>query len=516
MGTQTERIVIIALMLLMLQINLVNAQAIQSIETPTFPAGELIYPDSTAQPAAENVIDIKTNQSLMKVMRPAALVKAGKLQAKTKTVSGPILVRARTNVIFFLPATTTDSPLCASVDGATPNPKCSLFETPQSVACIYGLIKGTQGCDPNDPVLKVQKLAGGQKTIAIVTAYDIPNVRDNFKAFSQYFGLPTGGLEIAYASNPKAGAMPADESGWDVETYLDVEWAHAMAPLARILLVVAKSSAPNDMLAAVTAASKKVEEDGGGEVSLSWSITMENFVKATNWGNHQFELFENFALVRDKVVHVAATGDFPPVGYPASSPHVVAVGGTSIIRDKTSSAFLKEVAWECGGAGPRSDIKTPVYQRLLKLSPALSGRAIADISATSDPRRGVMVYVGDIKDAINKQWLIVGGTSSATPIIAGLINQAGRFYVSGAKQLAALYQKVGGAEFSDVTSGRCGPLPEGNVDCCDPKNKNSACCDSKNPDAKSCSEISISRKYAAEKGWDFCTGVGSPKGLGGL
>jgi kumamolisin len=163
--------------------------------------------------------------------------------------------------------------------------------------------------------------------------------------------------------------------------------------------------------------------------------------------------------------------------YPASSPRVVPVGGTTINRTKTAE-FTNESVWECTGAGSRSDIQIPTYQKNVQSVPPLGGRGLADVSAVSDPRRGVWVFVGDLPNASNG-WLIVGGTSVATPVVAGLINQATKFNKTGLEELKSIYKNPD--KFTDITSGQCGRLVKRRVDCCDAANKDKPCCDPANP-----------------------------------
>jgi hypothetical protein len=500
----------------------------QNASPQLFPQGEFVFPASSNPPAAKT---IEINSAFISNMRPSELIQGSKAPAQNNaSLRIPAPIRVRTNVILFRPAVLSNAPvvgylippLVSTPLATTPDQITKLFETPQSIACVYGLIPQVAGCNPNDPTLRATKLSGGQKTIAVITAYDVPNIKDNFVAFSNFFGLPSEGLEIVYASEPKADPVPADERGWEVETYLDVQWVHALAPDAKIKLVIAKSSKPDDMLTAVAEASKQIGSAGGGEIVMSWTVPLLDFVKATNWSAKQFDLFEQNVFQRGNIVPVAATGDFPVVGYPASSSRVVAVGGTSLVRDQKTNQFSKEVAWECTGAGLRPDVQQPSYQS--KITPN-GGRSIADIAAASDPRMGAMVYVGDVKAPdkswliIDKAWMVVGGTSLAAPIVAGLINQSGKFRASGVKQLTTLYaNKKADGNFSDIDIGQCGPMVKQTVDCCDPKNQSNSCCNSKDPkfNSDACMKRDTTRKFSAKAGWDYCTGMGSPKGKDGL
>lgn len=498
----------------------------QNASPELFPQGELVFPASSS-PSSTKVIAI--DPAFVSMMRPSELIQGSDASGqKNASLRIPAPVRARTNVILFRPAALANptsggifipSSVATPVD-TTADQATRLFETPQSIACVYGVIPMIGGCDPNNATLRVTKLSGGQRAIAVVTAYDVPNVKENFVAFSNYFGLPADGLNIVYASASKADSVPADERGWEIETYLDVEWAHAMAPSAKIILVIAKTSSPSDMLAAAAEASKQLRAVGGGEIAMSWTVPLLDFVKATNWGAKQFELFEQNVFETGNIVPIAATGDYPLVGYPASSSRVVAVGGTSLVRGQATNQFSKEIAWECTGAGIRPDLPQPPYQGNIGRN---GGRSIADMAAISDPRRGAMVYVGKVSAPdpswviLDDAWMVVGGTSLATPIVAGLVNQSGTFRRSGTEQLTTIYsQKKGAGNFSDIDTGACGPMVKQTVDCCDPKNQTNACCNSKDPKFKSdaCTKRDTTRKFSSKIGWDYCTGVGSPKAFG--
>lgn len=143
------------------------------------------------------------------------------------------------------------------------------FETPQSLQCVYGLTTVVRGCNPN--AINLATLNTGAKAVAIVGAYDYTAAASDLAVFSSQFGLPApspSNFQVVYAS----GARPADGSGsgWDLEAALDIEWAHAMAPNAKIYLVEAASNFDNDLFQAVSVAAALVVKAGGGEVSMSW------------------------------------------------------------------------------------------------------------------------------------------------------------------------------------------------------------------------------------------------------
>ena len=151
------------------------------------------------------------------------------------------------------------------------------YETPASLACVYGLVTVVTGCNPN----KVTAVpTGGGKMIAIVDAYDAPERASDLAAFSTQFGLPHCSFQVVYAS----GVKPKYDLGWEFEESLDVQWAHAMAPQAEIVLVEAASNNFSDLMVAEDVASKMVNAAGGGEVSNSWGSA--EFYGETAYDSH--------------------------------------------------------------------------------------------------------------------------------------------------------------------------------------------------------------------------------------
>ena len=187
-----------------------------------------------------------------------------------------------------------------------------LFETPASLGCVYRLtsVSSAQiGCSPTDATLP--NPSGGAKAIAIVDAYDYPTAFSDLQIFSAQFLLPaptTANFQVVYAT----GTPPKADSGWGLEAALDIEWAHAMAPQAKIYLVEAASNAFTDLLTAVNVASNLVAKAGGGEVSMSWGGS-----------EFSFERFYDGYFTKSGVVYFAAAGDSAGTIWPATSPNVV-------------------------------------------------------------------------------------------------------------------------------------------------------------------------------------------------
>ena len=356
------------------------------------------------------------------------------------------------------------------------------YEDPASIACIYNLQPGVPGCNPNVVHLNPR---GGSRAIAIVDAFDDPNAYADLAAFSAQFGVeaagnrnfavvfaPAGSTTTPGSCTGPATRPPVDPSGgWELEESLDIEWAHAMAPEATLYLVEAQSNYDTDLFCAVTIASSLVKKAGGGEVSMSW-------------GGGEFPqetVFDTF-FTTSGVVYFAAAGDGPGVIYPSASPNVVSVGGTSLSRNPITGSFIGEINWQDGGSGPSAYESRPKYQNGIA-SIVGSHRGTPDVAADANPNTGVWVLDNFVAPAFGSNycggftpcWLIVGGTSVATPMWAGIVNAAGNLAASTQAELAKLYGNSY-ADFTDITQGWCGPYIG----------------------------------YSASPGWDFCTGLGSP------
>ena len=325
-------------------------------------------------------------------------------------------------------------------------------ETPGSLACVYQLVSGPAGC----PVATSTNLpTGGWGAIAIVDAGDYPTAAADLAAFDSYYGIPAANFTVAYA-----GKKPPVYSDWLVEEALDIEWAHAMAPQAKLFLVESIQVNTDPTWAAVQLAAKLVAQNGGGVVSMSWG---DPEVKQEHNWDHYF--------TTPGVVYFAASGD-SGIGvsiFPGASPNVVSVGGTYFNRDKNGN-FVNEVYYTGGGGGDISPYEPiPSYQ---------SG--IASIVGT---HRGYPDVASDFCCApiyLEGAWYSVGGTSWASPTFAGIVNAAGNNKKSSVDELTWIYGELANpseysADFNDITQGdkRC------------------------------------------MVGWDLCTGVGSPRGYGG-
>ncbi len=304
---------------------------------------------------------------------------------------------------------------------------------------------------------------GTGQTIAIIDAYDDSTVASDLAAFSTRFGLPAANLIQAvpngtsYSSPSAPGAqIPGYNGGWAFETALDVEWAHAIAPKATILLVEAASANGDDLFSAVSYAVSQ----GASQVSMSWGGTEFSGVQS-------LDTFFN----KTSVSFFAAAGDNgTEVEFPAVSPYVVGVGGTTVALDSAGNK-ISESAWNASGGGTSAYVTRPTFQNGFQTS---ATRGVPDVAYNGDPSSGVYVLIGG-------NYYEVGGTSAGAPQWAGLaalVNQGrvakglttiGTGLANGLN--TALYTLAGpgnytnpNGDFTDITTGSNGTAATGGYD----------------------------------------------------
>ncbi len=280
--------------------------------------------------------------------------------------------------------------------------------------------------------------AGAGKTIAIVDAYDDPTAENDLNVFSTQFGLPpcTTANGCFQKVNQTGGTRyPRKNSGWALEISLDIEWAHAIAPGAKILLVEASSNSFTNLLAAEDYAKTHAQY-----VSNSWGGSESSGESA--YDSH---------FVQSGVSFFVSAGDAGlPAEYPSSSPNVISVGGTLLHFD-ASGNFSGETGWSSGGGGCSAyETATSAQASFSQYNQAAcSGkRATPDLSLDADPASGVSVY-----DSTSYQgqtgWFTVGGTSASSPMIAARAAVAGIVVNS-----ATVYGST--ITYRDITSGNNG------------------------------------------------------------
>ena len=287
---------------------------------------------------------------------------------------------------------------------------------------------------------------GAGEIIAIVDPSGSPTIQSDLETFSTQFGLPLTGstLTVIYSAGTPASVDPASA----LETSLDVEWAHAIAPDARILLVVAPSSSVDDLFAAVDAANAYVDPASGQhphQVSMSWGAS--EFKGETGLDAH-------FGAAGTS--YFASSGDNGAgANYPAASPLVVAVGGTTLTLN-ASGDIESETAWSGSGGGTSAYEVEPSWQDGVQSS---GNREVPDVSYGADPATGFAVYDSTPYSG-SAGWFQIGGTSAGAPqwaALAATVNAQRATSLAGAN--APLYQVAGlglGTYFRDVVSGSNG------------------------------------------------------------
>lgn len=362
--------------------------------------------------------------------------------------------KAHTNVQVYLGEPqfpSQESPLLALTGLAATGAGPSGF-SPDKIRTAYGL--------PSQ---------GGSRTIAIVDAYHYPSALNDFNVFSMQYGLPTepsatptkasnAVFRVVYAN----GTKPNVDTGWSQEAALDIEWAHAMAPGAKIVLVEAASSSLSDLANAVRKANSI---PGVSQVTMSWGA-----------GEFPVEAYFDSIFNATGITYFASAGDRGgSAEFPSVSPKVISVGGTTLETDSSGNA-IAETAWAASGGGPSVYEPRPKFQA----SAGFSGihRGGPDVSFVANPYTGVAVYDSTPCSGYSG-WMVFGGTSVSAPCMAGICNLAGNFRASSAIQLTVMYANLGRASFRDIKNGSAG-------------------------------------KFSATAGWDFITGMGSPMGLTGM
>jgi hypothetical protein len=310
--------------------------------------------------------------------------------------------------------------------GAAPDAGYPTGLSPSVIEAVYGFT----------PALT----AGSGQTVAIVDAYDDPNAAGDLNTFSAQYGLPlecTGGsspspcFNFTQVNQTGGSLLPAEDSGWALEISLDIEWVHALAPAASILLVEA-----NDNNVSSLGAAEQYAAQNAGYVSNSWGTDESS--SETSWDSY---------FNKTGVSYFAAAGDNGGVvSWPSASPGVVSVGGTSL--SFAGGTLAQESAWSSGGGGCSLYEPANAYQKTGSVTSCGARRATPDLSLDADPNSGVSVY-----DSYGgaSPWVTVGGTSASTPMVAAEAAVTG-------KQVNAQYLYASPANIwtRDITAGSNG------------------------------------------------------------
>jgi hypothetical protein len=374
-----------------------------------------------------------------------------------------------------------------------PHKKVCSDTTGTEAHCNARVVINTKGAVTNnlpDPsaltpakLLKAYNLTGLAPTstiIAVVDAYDDPNIASDLATYSAQFGLPVlptcnAGTLLNSTNKPcfqkvnqrgVAGSYPNVDTGWALETSLDVEASHAVCKNCSILLVEADSSSIDSLGAAVD----KAVVLGAKAVSNSYGAS--EFSTESTYDSH---------FNHPGVAITVSSGDSGyDAEYPASSRYVTAVGGTSLFLNSDGS-YNTESAWSGSGSGCSTFESKQIWQ----VDSRCSKRTMSDVSAVADPNTGMAVYDSLVYFG-QKSWFKVGGTSLSAPIIAATYALSGNIQASTTES-SLIYSHASSSTLHDIISGK-------NV-------LNTSVCGN-------------SYLCTALVGYDGPTGLGTPKGAG--
>ncbi|HEX5268597.1 MAG TPA: hypothetical protein VFW24_17665 [Acidimicrobiales bacterium] len=322
----------------------------------------------------------------------------------------------------------------------------------------------------NDPAYNPSSTAGAGQIVAIVDAYDDPTVGSDLAYFRTYFNLPpcpaANSLTAPISAGPgctfykvnqsgQLGSYPPADSGWAQEISLDVDMVSAMCPNCTIVLVEANDNSMANL----------------GQ-SVNEAVTLGARVVSNSYGSSEYtseNADSNAYFTHSGVAVVASSGDNGyGVEFPAASPSVTAVGGTTLTQNgNTGTRSASESAWSGAGSGCSAVETKPAWQH----DSGCARRTVADVSAVANPSTGVWVY--------DQGWYVFGGTSVASPIIGSMFALGGTV-TSGTAPQSWPYGNSGA--LNDVTSG-----------------SNGSC--------------SVSYLCHGVTGYDGPTGLGTPKGI---
>ncbi len=350
-------------------------------------------------------------------------------------------------------AWTAHPPFRVKVIGRLPDGKPKLSSSsptglpPGAIASVYSLSG-----------LSASSGAGAGQIIAIVDAYHDPHALSDLNTFNAQYGYPALSTCTSLSQTGPCfmqafaqGSQPTTNSGWVLEESLDIEWAHAEAPAAKIVLVEAASNSSTNLFNAVSYANNL----GATEVSMSWG-----------GGESSGETSLDANMTHAGTFYTVSAGDSGHAAeYPAASPNVIAVGGTTLngCGGTSCSRFSSETTWSGSGGGASAYEAIPGYQSgytgPVSGAPTISSltgakRGIPDVSFDANPNTGVSVY-----DSTRYQgqsgWFTLGGTSVGAPNWAGILAAGAAASQTALQGDPAIYSG-GSSHLRDITSGTNG------------------------------------------------------------
>ncbi len=358
-------------------------------------------------------------------------------------------------------------------------------QTPHSLRINYGIES-----------LISKGYTGKGQTVVDIVSFGSPTLKQDMDVFDSTFGLPPVDLQVISPLNVPESDPHHDKEGWASETTLDVQIIHAIAPDARIVILVSPVAETEGTLGLPEFRQLEqyaIDNKLGTIVSHSWGVSELTLTDAQ--GQQEMQKWNDLlqkATTQQNITFVSSSGDNGATDYadlegtkiatvrttsfPADSPWVTAIGGTNLKRKGTA---IQETAWNGSGGGFSHFYQMPSYQKTLPATTQQlfqNRRGIPDVSAVADPLTGLAIYQDNL-------WTLGGGTSASTPVWAGLIAIANQmaghslgFIDPALYKLATsdTYQR----DFRDITQGN---------------NTNSGV-----------------EGYPAVSGWDPVTGLGAP------
>ncbi len=405
---------------------------------------------------------------------------------------------------------------CVDPDG---HPRSSVFHcyTPSNIYAAYGV-----------DALHAEGTTGKGETIVIVDSYGSPTAQADLDRFSDTFGLPRTTIQFIYPDGtpPFNNSVNGSPAGWAFETSLDLQWAHAIAPDAHIVLVAANPAETEGVQGfpgIFKGEQMAINQFPGAVMSQSFAVTEQSFQAAASTQVSLMDQVYQQAMANHVTVFGSsgdsgtANGDkqgrvypFPTVNWPSSDPLVTSAGGTWLQygwtwnpSSPTDPSFVTtpgsrtEAVWnepfiQAAGGGGRSVLfSTPGFQSGISQTLLQGARGLPDVSWNAAVDGGVLVYTSF--PGVRVGWHIVGGTSASSPQLAGLIALTNQLADAGGKAhvgyLNPYLYNLPSSDFTDIVSQTFGA-----VTLADNSNYGSGIAG-----------------MAVTSGYDLATGFGSPK-----
>lgn len=392
----------------------------------------------------------------------ALAVAGGAIFAKNASAQTPAAVTYNARGINVHPLVENEGQAGPNATFACQTRTTNRCYSPQQIRAAYGI----------QPLLD-QGYTGKGRTIVIIDAYGSHTIEKDLATFDSLFGLNAPAFEtVAPDGQVPYDPNDANQAGWSGETTLDVEWAHAVAPDAKIVLVVAKTNQDADILSAT----KYAVDHSLGDV-FSQSFGEGETCVDSRLLRDEHAVFQ--AAAAKKITLLASSGDqgaaqpacdgsnsfFLSASSPASDPLVTGVGGTHLNADKTTGAWVDERAWQgLSGGGFSTLYRRPGYQAEIP-GIASKTRGVPDVAYNGDTDGGVLTAwtcpPGEFPGLCDGNATFVfrfGGTSAGSPQWAGVTAIADQF---AGKRLGLLNRSISriaqgpsyASAFHDITVG---------------------------------------------------------------